>query len=73
MKKLIQRNPDDLMAYIVLASSCEMAGREEEARVAATEILRVNPSFSLERLAKNAPSQGPSRGRTLHRSREQRI
>jgi hypothetical protein len=43
------------MAYIVLASSLEMAGREEEARSAAREALRINPAFSLERLAKTSP------------------
>jgi adenylate cyclase len=32
-----------------------MASREEEARAAAKEILGVNPSFSLERLARTSP------------------
>jgi adenylate cyclase len=54
MKKAIEQVPDDVLAYVVLASSCEMADREEEARVAAKEILRINPGFSLERLAKTS-------------------
>ncbi len=51
-KKAIEREPNDTLAYIVLASSCQLAGREEEARAAAKELLRINPAFSLERLAK---------------------
>jgi len=54
-KKAIEREPNDTLAYIVLASSCQLAGREEEARAAAKELLRVNPAFSLERLAKTTP------------------
>ena len=54
-KKAIEREPNDTLAYIVLASSCALAGREEEARAAAKELLRVNPAFSLERLAKTTP------------------
>ena len=54
-KKAIEQEPNDTLAYIVLASSCELAGREEEARAAAKELLRVNPAFSLERLAKTTP------------------
>jgi TolB-like protein/class 3 adenylate cyclase/Tfp pilus assembly protein PilF len=54
-KKAIEREPNDTLAYIVLASSCQLAGREEEARTAAKELLRVNPAFSLERLAKTSP------------------
>jgi hypothetical protein len=37
---------------MVLASSYQLAGREEEARTAAGELLKINPAFSLERLAK---------------------
>jgi len=34
-------------------------GREEEARAAAAEILRVNPQFSLERYARTLPFTKP--------------
>jgi adenylate cyclase len=54
-KKAIEREPNDMLAYIVLASSCQLAGREEEARAAAKELLKINPAFSLERLAKTTP------------------
>jgi adenylate cyclase len=55
MKKAVERVPDDVLAYIVLTSSYELAGREEDARAAAKEVLRINPAFSLERLAKTSP------------------
>jgi len=42
---------------MVLASSCQLAGREEEAREAAEELLRINPAFSLERLAQPTPNK----------------
>ena len=55
MQKAVERVPDDVLAYIVLTSSYELAGREGEARAAAKEVLRINPAFSLERLAKTSP------------------
>jgi adenylate cyclase len=54
-KKAIEREPNDTLAYVVLASSCQLADREEEARAAAKELLKINPAFSLERLAKTTP------------------
>jgi hypothetical protein len=42
---------------MVLASLCQLAGREEEAREAAKELLRINPAFSLERLAQTTPNK----------------
>jgi tetratricopeptide (TPR) repeat protein len=54
-KKAVEQEPNDLLAYIVLASSLAMAGRDDEARSAAKEVLRINPAFSLERLAKTSP------------------
>jgi hypothetical protein len=38
-----------------MAISYIRLGREEEARTAAAEILRINPKFSLERYAKTLP------------------
>jgi adenylate cyclase len=54
-KKVIEKEPNDVMAYMVLASSYQLAGREEEARAAAGEILRINPASSLERWVKITP------------------
>jgi TolB-like protein/Flp pilus assembly protein TadD len=55
LKKAIEREPRDIMSYIVLASTYSMAGREKEAYAAADEVLKINPKFSLERLEKIHP------------------
>jgi hypothetical protein len=44
-----------LIAYIALTSAFEMAGRMEEARAAAKEVLRINPRFSVERYEETLP------------------
>ena len=54
-KKAVEQEPNDTLAYMVLSSSYQLGGREDEARAAAGEILRINPAFSLEMLAKTTP------------------
>jgi tetratricopeptide (TPR) repeat protein len=49
-KKAIEQNPNDIYAYMVMASVCSMAGREDEAKAAAKEILKLNPDFSVEQV-----------------------
>ncbi len=55
LKRAIEREPNDLIAYIALTSTFGMAGRMEEARAAAKEVLRINPRFSVERYEKTVP------------------
>ena len=55
LKKAIEREPNDLIAYLSLTSTFGMAGRMEEARAAAKEVLRINPRFSVERYEKTVP------------------
>jgi adenylate cyclase len=55
VKKVLKRNPDDLMAHIALATSYSMGGREEEARAEAAEVLRIDPKFSLEYFSRTLP------------------
>jgi adenylate cyclase len=43
------------MAYVGLVTSYSLLGREEEARSAAQELLRVNPKFAVEAWAKTMP------------------
>jgi TolB-like protein/Tfp pilus assembly protein PilF len=50
LKKAIGQEPNDSLAYLVLTTVYSYAGREEEARAAAIEVLRVNPKFLIERL-----------------------
>jgi adenylate cyclase len=54
-KKALQREPNTQFPYIHMAISYIRLGREQEARTAAAEILRINPKFSLERYAKTLP------------------
>jgi TolB-like protein/class 3 adenylate cyclase/Tfp pilus assembly protein PilF len=50
-KKGVERDPKNQFTYLTLASACILAGREAEARAAATEVLKINPKFSLEQYA----------------------
>jgi len=51
-KKAIQLAPDDIFAHTRLASTYSMMGREKEARAEAAEVLRINPKFSVDYVAK---------------------
>ena len=53
-QKAIRREPDSLFAHIMMAVVYSYSGRDEDARAEATEVLRINPNFSLERFAKRA-------------------
>jgi len=53
-KKTIALTPDNIFAHINLAACCAMTGKEEEARAAAKEALRINPKFSVGRFMKIA-------------------
>ena len=55
LKKAIEREPRDIMSYVVLASTYSMAGLEKEAREATAEVLKINPKFSLAHLEKIHP------------------
>jgi adenylate cyclase len=55
VKRAIEKKPNDFLAYVVLTSSYSQAGREEEARAAAKEILRLKPKFSVARMQKTIP------------------
>jgi adenylate cyclase len=51
-KKVKERNPDNMWAYSYPAAIYGHFGREEEARAAAKELLRLNPKFSVEQWEK---------------------
>ena len=55
LKKAINRSPDSLLAHLTLTATYSLAGRDEEARAEVAEVLRIQPKFSLERLAKTVP------------------
>ena len=64
-KKVLQREPNSQFAYIHIAVSYIRLGQEKEARAAATEILRINPEFSLEPYAKILPFPQPIADRVV--------
>jgi adenylate cyclase len=51
-KKAQKRNPDNMWSYVYQAGIYGHLGREQEARAAAKEVLRLNPKFSLEQYEK---------------------
>ena len=60
-KRALQIAPNDVFAYLGLASSNMYAGREDEARAAAAEVLRIDPNFSLERFSVANPMKDPAK------------
>jgi adenylate cyclase len=60
-KKAIQLAPNDISAHMQLAATYSLMGRENEARAEAAEVLRINPKFSLDYVAKTFTSKNQSR------------
>jgi adenylate cyclase len=69
-KKALERDPDYLMAHIFLTATYYMAGREAEARAEAEEVLRLQPQFSVNKLAKVMPYQKDYLNRTIEGMRK---
>ena len=55
LKQLIQREPNQLLSHISLAATYMEAGKEDEARAEAVEVLRIDPNFSSDRFIKILP------------------
>jgi len=58
-KKTLQLSPNHQWANLGLAAIYSLQGREDEARAAAVEALRINPQFTIEGLAKKLPYKNP--------------
>ncbi len=54
-KKATSIEPNNLLAHAFLAAAYALHGREEEARIEAAEVLRINPKFSVDQWAKTMP------------------
>jgi adenylate cyclase len=54
-KTIINRNPKDLTALVRLAMAYSLLELEKEAIKTAEDILKLNPEFSVERVAKALP------------------
>jgi adenylate cyclase len=59
-EKGLKRQPDNLSSHVIIAAVYGSCGREKEARKEATEILRINPKFTVESYAKILPYKTPS-------------
>jgi adenylate cyclase len=51
-EKVVKRQSDNLFAYLGIASSYSLMGREQEAKTAAAKVLEINPKFSVAHYAK---------------------
>jgi adenylate cyclase len=51
-EKAVRQKPDDIFAHYMLAVVYSFSGRDEEAQAEAAEMLRINPKFSVGKLAK---------------------
>jgi adenylate cyclase len=56
----LKRWPKNTLAYARLAMAYMALGREEEARNAAQEVLRIDPKFSAKRLVQRMPTKDPT-------------
>jgi adenylate cyclase len=54
-KKALQQAPDDIITHDALTTAYSWAGRLEDARAQAAEVLRINPTYSVELRAKTLP------------------
>ena len=56
-ERAVQQNPENVLSRTVLCSIYSLSGRMDEARAQAKEIMRLNPNFSLEQLARTNPQK----------------
>ena len=55
LKTIIEKQPDQIRAHTGLAEAYILSGRKENARKEALEVLRIDPTFSVERNYSNMP------------------
>jgi adenylate cyclase len=60
LKKVLALNPNSGAAHRILAACYAELGRLEEARAEIAEVLRLNPSYSLEGLRQTMPFKDPA-------------
>jgi len=54
-KEALPKNPDHLVGRLTLVIAYSLSGRDKEARAEVSEVLRIDPKFSLEHAAKTWP------------------
>jgi adenylate cyclase len=58
--KGLKRQPDHIFSRVIMAAVYGACGREEEARKEATEVLRINPKFTVDSFMGKTPYKNPS-------------
>jgi len=56
-EKAVQQNPENVLSRKILCSIYSLACRMDEARAQAKEIMRLNPNFSVDRVARTDPQK----------------
>jgi len=56
-EKAVQQNPKNVLSRVVLCSIYSLADRMDKASAQAKEIMRLNPKFSVERIARTDPQK----------------
>ena len=56
-EKAVQQNPRNVLSRVILCSIYSLAGQMDEARAQVKEIVKINPKFSADRLARTDPTK----------------
>jgi tetratricopeptide (TPR) repeat protein len=62
-KKAVHKRPNSFLAHLMLTVIYSLSGRDEEARIEAAEVLRINPKLTLEKWEKKVV--GPDKERFI--------
>jgi adenylate cyclase len=65
LQTVIKRNPDAWLSHFEIAACYGLLGREEEARAAAAEVLRIRPDFYISMLHDHAYGDKVNKDRTI--------
>ena len=65
LQKVIKRRPDEWLSHFELAACYGLLGREEEARTAAAEVIRIRPNFTIEKLYQHPYGDKANKERTI--------
>ncbi|MBI3800729.1 MAG: tetratricopeptide repeat protein, partial [Deltaproteobacteria bacterium] len=60
LQQALSRNPNHLTAHLALACVYSELGREAEAQSEAAQVLRINPTYSLDVMKQRSPIKDPA-------------
>ena len=64
-ERAAKNEPDDILAWVNVVAILSLSGREEEARAAAKEVMRINSKFSAARIQKVTPHKDRAMAKRL--------